>query len=73
MVKISDKINSLNQQKLIKIYRNIEFYRAEMNGLEEKYQAIVDRKLNAFLRKGNKKLSKGIERRRYHSKKRERR
>ncbi len=58
MAKISDKINSLNQQKLIKIYRNIEFYRAEMNGLEEKYQAIVDRKLNAFLRKGNKQLSK---------------
>lgn len=58
MVKISDKINSFNQQRLIKVRRNIDFYREEMDGLEAKYKEIVERKLNSYLIKGNKKIAK---------------
>ena len=55
---LAKKINSNNQKKLIKVRHSLDFYREELGGLEEKYQAIIDRKLNAFLVKGNKKISK---------------
>ena len=58
MAKILAKKNSSNQQKLIKIRHNLDFYREELQSLDEKYQAIIDRKLNSFLRKSNKKLAK---------------
>ncbi len=55
---LAKKINSFNQQKLIKLRHNLDFYRDELSGLEEKYNEIVERKLNAFLVKGNKQISK---------------
>lgn len=58
MVKISDKINSFHQQRLIKVRRNIDFYRQELNGLDEKYQEKFDNRINSFLKRSNKKLSK---------------
>ena len=56
--KISAKINSVNQKKLIKLRRVLDFYNEELGSLEQKYNDIVERKLNAFLVKGNKSLSK---------------
>ena len=58
MVKISAKINSLKQKKLTKLRHTLDFYREELASLEEKYNEKVERKLNAFLIKGNKELSK---------------
>ena len=50
--KISAKINSVNQKKLIKLRRVLDFYNEELGSLEQKYNDIVERKLNAFLVKG---------------------
>ena len=58
MAKILAKRNSSNQQKLIKIRQSLDFYRQELDDLEEKYNSIIEKKLNAFLAKGNKKLQK---------------
>ena len=55
---LAKKINSFNQNKLIKARKSIEFCREELDGLEEKYNNIIERKLNDFLVKGNKELSK---------------
>ena len=57
-VKISAKINSINQNKLTKLRHSLDFYREELSELENKYKQVVDRKLNAFLVKGNKKISR---------------
>ncbi len=58
MAKILAKKNSSNQKQLIKLRHTIDFCLEEIDGLEEKYQEIIDRKLNSFLIKGNKKLRK---------------
>ena len=58
MAKILAKNRSSDQKKLIKVRHTLDFYREELDSLEEKYSDIVEKKLNAFLIKGNKKLSK---------------
>ncbi len=55
---LAKKSNSYNQNQLIKVRHTLDFYQEEIDSLEEKYQEIIDRKLNSFLIKGNKKLSK---------------
>ena len=55
---LAKQINSYNQKQLIKVRHILDFYREELDGLEEKYQEKIDKKLNSFLTKGNKKLSK---------------
>ena len=55
---LAKKVNSYNQKQLIKVRHSLDFYREEIDSLEEKYQKTIERKLNIFLIKGNKKLSK---------------
>ena len=56
--KVSGKVNSLNQRKLINVRHSLDFYREELNSLEGKYEDKLESKLNLFLLKANKKLSK---------------
>ena len=58
MARILAKRSSSDQKKLIKVRHALEFYREELDTLEAKYQEIIDKKLNAFLVKANKKLAK---------------
>lgn len=58
MAKIWAKLNSFNQKKLIKLRHSLDFYREELDGLETKYDEKIERKLNAFLRRGNRALKK---------------
>ena len=58
MARILAKNRSSDQKKLIKIRHTLDFYREELDSLEEKYNGIVEKKLDAFLVKGNKKLAK---------------
>ena len=58
MARILAKKNSSDQKKLIKLRHMLDFYREELDTLEVKYQEIIDKKLNEFLIKGNKKLAK---------------
>ncbi len=58
MAKILAKQNSLNQTKLIKLRKNLDFCREELLTIDSKYEEIVEKKLNAFLIKGNKSLEK---------------
>ena len=57
MVKISDKIRSFNQKKIIKIRKHLDFYNEEIASLEGKYQEKREQKLNDFLLKANKTLA----------------
>ena len=56
MAKISAKHS--NHSKLIKLRRNIDAYKEELIALESKYDEKIESKLNAFIKKGNKKLEK---------------
>ena len=58
MAKIWAKKHSLDQKKVIKLRRHLDFDREELASLKEKYDEKLEKKLNAFLIKGNKKLSK---------------
>jgi hypothetical protein len=58
MAKILAKFRSLNQKKIIKIRQHLDFYNAEVAALEEKYNEKLDKKLNVFLLKANKKLAR---------------
>lgn len=57
MAKILVNISS-NHSKLIKLRRNLDFYREELLALEEKYDEKIDKKLNVFLKQSNSKLNK---------------
>ncbi len=56
MAKISAK-HSYNS-KLIKLRRYLDAYREELITLDSKYDDKIEAKLNAFIKKGNKKLEK---------------
>ena len=56
MAKISAKSRSSVQSKLARLRKELDFYREELNSLNEKYDFILTKKLNAVLRKANKKL-----------------
>ena len=58
MAKILAKKRSFNQKQIIKVRQHLDFYREELNSLEDKYNEKIDKKLNAFLIKANKKLAK---------------
>ena len=58
MAKILAKKRSSNQNKIIKLRQNLDFYREELASLEEKYDEKLQKKLDAFLIKGNKKIAK---------------
>ena len=58
MAKILAKFNSLNQKQLIKLRHTLDFYHEELDGLDSKYEERIEQKLNSFLVKANKKLSK---------------
>ena len=54
MAKISDKSY---QSKLISLRKKLDLCEAELNALDTKYDLVIEKKLNGFLRKANKKLS----------------
>ena len=58
MAKILAKKHSSNQKKIIKLRQKLDFYREELDSLESKYNEKLEKKLDTFLIKGNKKLSK---------------
>ena len=58
MAKILAKKHSSNQKKIIKLRQNLDFYREELISLQEKYDEKLQKKLDAFLIKGNKKIAK---------------
>ena len=49
---------SSNHSKLIKLRKNLDFYREELISLDAKYDEKIDKKLNSFLKQGNAKLKK---------------
>ena len=44
--------------KLVKLRRALDFHKEELKALDTKYDEIVERKLNAFLKNANRRLSK---------------
>jgi branched-chain amino acid transport system ATP-binding protein len=58
MARILAKKHSSNQKNMIKLRQRLDFCREEIASLDEKYNEIIERKLNAFLVKGNKSLAK---------------
>jgi len=58
MAKTLGKKHSLNQSKLIRLRKNLDFCNEELRTLDTKYDEAMEKKLNAFLRKGNKSLEK---------------
>ena len=54
MARISDKFY---QSKLISLRRKLDFNNEELKTLDTKYDEVIEKKLNAFLNKANKKLS----------------
>ena len=58
MAKILAKQSSLYQKKLIKLRKNLDFCHEELLTINSKYDEIIEKKLNAFLVKGNKSLKK---------------
>ena len=58
MAKILAKTNSSNQVRLVKLRQALDFYRGDLDSLEEKYNLRLEKKLDAFLIKANKKLKK---------------
>lgn len=58
MARILAKKNSLTQKNIIKLRKHLDFYREELASLEGKYDEKLDKKLNEFLIKGNRKIAK---------------
>ncbi len=58
MAKILAKTHSSNQAKLIKLRQELDFYRGELDALDEKYNLKLEKKLDAFVVKANKMLKK---------------
>ena len=58
MAKISAKGRSLNQSKLIKLRKKLYFLEEEYSALDSKYDPKIEKDLNSFLKKANKKLKK---------------
>ena len=58
MAKTLDKKHSLNQSKIIKLRRNLDFLGEEYKALDTKFDEKIEKELNAFLKKGNKSLEK---------------
>lgn len=58
MARILDKKLSLIQNELMSLRRDLEFYKQEINSLDEKYQKRIDKKLDYTIKKSDKKLMK---------------
>ena len=58
MAKILDKKLSSVQNKLLSLRQNLEFFKEELDYLDEKYQTKLDKALDAFIKKADKKLVK---------------
>ena len=58
MAKTLAKANSLNHNKISKLRVELDFYRSELESVDEQYEAALDRELGKFLVRANKQLEK---------------